>query len=102
MVKIITKIINIILCIIFPISAYMALFSPMMFDAPGSTEDIFVWFLFISLSTFPLVILISIVTSFKMLKSEEGNKKALGFSLLPCINIILFFLIIWLSKGKSP
>ncbi len=101
MVKIISKIINIILCIIFPISAYIALFSPMMFDAPGSTEDIFVWFLFILVSTFPLVILISVVTSFKMLKLEEGNRKALVFSLLPNINIILFFLTIWLLKWKS-
>ncbi len=92
MIRIIIRIIHIIFGIAFPFSVYVALLSPMMFDAPGSTENILVWLLFIAVFTFPLMILTSIIASWGIARSGKGYKMALVCSLLPCLNIALFFI----------
>lgn len=85
--KIITVIINIILCLLLPFSILLSIVSPLVFDAPGSNESFYTWILFISNFSAPVVILISILISIYLLKLRL-YKRAFIFSLLPLINLI--------------
>lgn len=87
-IKIVIVIINIIFCLVFPFSIIGAIVSPMTFDSPGSTENFYAWVFFISTFSIPIVILISVITSFLFLFKFKSYKIALLFSLLPIINII--------------
>ncbi|GAA0116242.1 hypothetical protein [Clostridium senegalense] len=92
--KIITRIINIILCLLLPFSILIAMVSPMMFDAPGSNESFYTWILFISNFSAPVIILISIIISIYLLKLKL-YKRAFIFSLLPLINLITILVAYW-------
>lgn len=94
-IEITTTVINTIFCIILPFSILTAMFSPMLFDAPGSEESFYTTVLFLSLFTSPIVILISVTTSRKLLFSLKEYKIALVFSLLPLINVIAFLFALW-------
>ncbi len=66
----------------------------MMFDAPGSTESLFVWVVYLFILSIPVVILISVIISLLLLFKFKLYKKAVLFSLLPIINfIIIYFLL---------
>lgn len=90
--KILTITINIIFCLIFPISVIGAMVSPMAFDAPGSINDFYAWEFFIAAFSIPIIILISVITSLFLIYKFNSYKKALLFSLLPIINIIAIFI----------
>lgn len=85
-VNIITIVSSSIFYIILPFSVLFALVSPMMFDAPGSDENPFLWAAFFSAITSPLIILISVITSILLFK--RFSKAAFLVSLLPFINIV--------------
>jgi pheromone shutdown protein TraB len=80
--------INAIFGLLFPFSLMGAIVSPMMFDAPGSNESFSTWVFFLSIFSFPIVILIAIITSLIFLFILKSYKKSLMFSLLPMVNII--------------
>lgn len=79
--------INCIFIIIGFLSIATALFSPMLFDAPGSENNNFVWMMFWSLLSIPLTCLISVVWSMIIFYHSANYKKALWISLIPCIPI---------------
>ena len=88
-------IINAIFGLLFPFSVIGAIVSPMTFDAPGSTEHFLNWVFFYATSSFPLVILVAVITSFIFLFTLKSYKIALVFSILPMLNIItvVFFIL---------
>lgn len=65
-----------------------ALFSPMMFDAPGSTENPFTVALFLSVISFPVVSLLSIVISW-LLYAFDRPRAAWLLALTPLIPIFV-------------
>lgn len=67
---------------------FPALFSPMMFDAPGSTQNPFTVALFLSVISFPVVCLLSIVVSW-VLYALDRRRAAWLFALIPLIPIVL-------------
>ncbi len=69
-----------------PASAF-ALFSPMVFDAPGSTENPGIVVYFISTLTFPLAIIISLGVCW-FLNHHGYHWSAVVISFLPWINTI--------------
>jgi hypothetical protein len=91
-IKIITIIIDSIFCLLFPLSIVAAMVSPMVFDAPGSTENFYNHVFFYANFTLPILILISVITSIILLKSKS-YKKALVFSLLPTINFVVILFV---------
>ncbi|OGZ67352.1 MAG: hypothetical protein A3D35_01695 [Candidatus Staskawiczbacteria bacterium RIFCSPHIGHO2_02_FULL_34_9] len=58
----------------------------MMFDAPGSTNLWYLWIAFYTYISYPVTVIISIVLSKKF--------NLTWLSLLPLINIVIFFTII--------
>ncbi|MDR7857223.1 hypothetical protein [Tissierella sp.] len=96
-IKNITIIINTIFCLIFPLSVVGAIVSPMVFDAPGSTEDFYTNIFFYSTFSMPIVILISVVTSLLFLFRLKSYKKAFLFSLLPVINFTVIYFLYFLG-----
>lgn len=73
------------------LSLPMVMMSPMMFDAPDSTENQGIWMAFYCLISFPVVALLSIIFSWLFYRKNNKNT-ALYLSLLPLLNIIFFFL----------
>lgn len=86
--------INIIFVLLFPLSLVAAMISPFTFDAPGSNEEFYNWVFFYATISFPVVILISEITSLIFLFILKSYKKALTLSLLPMINIIIVLLML--------
>lgn len=72
-------------------SIYPILLSPMMFDAPGSETNPGIALLLISLLSFPVVVILSIVMSWRFFM-KKSFKKALNYSLIPFISLILMLL----------
>lgn len=100
-IKIIIIIIDIMFCLIFPLSVVGAIVSPMTFDAPGSTENFYNWVFFLTAFSIPIVILISVITSLLFLFKLKSYKKALLFSLLPIINFTIIYLISWIATFQK-
>lgn len=78
------------LCI--PPSLFMALFSPMMFDAPGANRNVLTWLLFASVVTSPLVLLVAVVGCVVTASQTKRFNPiaARRFALLPLVSIIAF------------
>ena len=82
----------------------MALMSVMMFDAPGSENNNYVWMAFWSMVALPFTCLISVACSSYIARHSQNYKKALLIALLPCIVIaviILSFVLIQIYCGGS-
>lgn len=92
-----TLIINAIFGILFTFSLMVAYASPMMFDAPVSGEMDYAEVFFLSMLSFPISILISIITSSIALFLLKLYKVALIFSLLPMLNVIMAIFILVIS-----
>ncbi|NRT86339.1 hypothetical protein [Clostridium beijerinckii] len=92
-IKIITIIINMIFCLLFPLSLLGAMVSPMAFDSPGSTESIHTWIFFLSTFSLPTVILISVMISFFLLFKSKLYSKAIIVSLAPIIYFVAMFIL---------
>ncbi|AQS06345.1 hypothetical protein [Clostridium beijerinckii] len=86
-------IINMIFCLIFPLSLIGAMVSPMAFDSPGSTESIYTWIFFLSTFSLPAVILISVMISFFLLFKSKLYNKAIIVSIAPIIYFAAMFLL---------
>ena len=82
---------NLIFGLLFIPSLVMFVFSPMIFDAPGSTTSPFTILFWLSIFSFPFAVIISIVCSWILYNSKK-YLSALLISLLPILNIILYFL----------
>ncbi len=69
-----------------------AMMSPMMFDAPGSENNLYLWIAFIATLILPIVSVISIFISLKYISAKDYIKAVLTF-ILPIINlgVIIFF-----------
>lgn len=98
-----TIILNILFGIGLVPAAVMAMFSPMMFDAPGSENSNLVWFLFCGMISFPLIIIVSIVAT-RILYSTKKYEASLWLSLLPLVNIawiiVGFVLLSVVNQGQ--
>lgn len=92
-----TLIINAIFGLLFTFSLMLAYASPMMFDSPGSGAMEFSEVFFLSIFSFPISILISIITSSISLFLLNLYKVALIFSLLPMLNVIMVIFILFIS-----
>ncbi|MHC2067751.1 hypothetical protein ACYFX5_09785 [Bremerella sp. T1] len=69
------------------LGAWPALFSVMIFDAPGSAAKPELWMLFLSVFSLPAVCVFAVVMAWKFYK--EGNwPLARGAILLPTINLL--------------
>ncbi len=66
----------------------MALMSAMLFDAPGSEKNPYVWILFATTLALPVSCLISCVTSLYVYFREKNYRKAFMLSLIPTIVIV--------------
>ncbi|GAB4241939.1 MAG: hypothetical protein OHK005_05500 [Candidatus Methylacidiphilales bacterium] len=67
-----------------------AMFSVMLFDAPGSTENLVLWLVFLSILTFPLVAGASIVVAWLVFASGRPWPALLCFllPLLPLAGVV--------------
>lgn len=95
----ITIVINVIFALVLPFSLILAMIAPMTFDAPGSDKEFFNWIFFGVTFSFPMVILMSIITSLIFLFVLKLYKQAIIFSLLPMLNVVIFVSCI-LFHGK--
>ncbi len=73
-------------CAFLPAAAF-AFFSPMVFDAPGSTENPGIVVYFLSTFTFPLAIIVSLGVGW-FLNHQGYHWSAVVISCLPWINTI--------------
>lgn len=100
--KVLTICLNILFLLVFFPSLYVAAMSFMSFDAPGSKTPL-TWFVVLSVSILPVVIVIAQVRSWMALLNHDFNF-ALLWSLAPLANIILiacaWFLLDFLQSGK--
>ncbi|OOM11676.1 hypothetical protein [Clostridium saccharobutylicum] len=99
--KIITAliiVINIIFGLLFPFGLMVAMISPMTFDAPGSNKNFYNWIFFYATFSFPIVILVAIITSLIFLFILKSYKMAIIFSLLPMLNIIIVIFTVLLNS----
>lgn len=78
------------------VSLPMIMMSPMLFDAPGSTEKTEIYVVIFTLIAFPLVALISTILAW-VLHKKNKIKGAFITSLLPYLNLVvfLFALLSW-------
>ena len=65
-----------------------ALFSPMVFDAPGSNQNLGIVIYFWSILTFPVVVLVSLGSAWWLHRQGYGWW-GVGISFLPWINTVL-------------
>ncbi len=102
-IKIVNIILSVIWCLILPFAGIMAMFSPMMFDSPESTESMMAWLVFFSVFFFPLVIILSVAATW-IIWAYKKYKLSLWIALLPLFNIMLilisFFLLAVLCSGE--
>jgi hypothetical protein len=83
------------------ITGFMALMSPMMFDAPGSTENPAVVLLFASMVGLPLSLVVGLLVGWIAIALKR-DRAALWFSLLPLLPILAAVVaILWLQAGHD-
>ena len=81
------------------IGAVMALMSPMMFDAPGSSDNPAMILLFSSIVGLPLSLIIGVLFAWIALALKR-DRGALWFSLLPLVPLIgAVVAVLWLQMG---
>ena len=78
------------------LSLPMVIMSPMMFDAPGSTNNKALLAAFYSLISFPIIVLITIIVAWVLFRNNK-LKTSLIISLIPLINLSIFILgmLLW-------
>ena len=80
-----------------------ALMSPMMFDAPGSTDNPVVWVLFASVGTFPIACLVAVVSAWilHLVGLRRAAKWAMGLPLLNAAAVVGAFVWLLVVQGGS-
>lgn len=79
------------------VSVPAAGFLVMMFDAPGSTDNLSTYFLAASVMSFPLACLLSVSMSWQTLRTGAFSKACL-WTLLPLANIVIGAAVLtWIS-----
>lgn len=81
-------------------SLIMCMISPMLFDAPGSENNIFTWMLLLSVLSFPVLTITSIVLSW-IFYSNKNYKVAVYCATTPLLSVALFILSIVLLEVSS-
>lgn len=78
------------------LSLPMILMSPMMFDAPGSTNNKAILAVFYSLISFPIIVLITIIGAWILFRLNK-YKTSLLISLIPLISVSIFIIgiLLW-------
>jgi len=69
-------------------SSGAVLMSPMIFDAPGSTEQFFPWMFLSFILMFPVLTIVSLIVSIRQYIKKNFSKSFM-FSILPSIYITL-------------
>lgn len=83
------------------LGSVMALMSPMMFDAPGSTNNPPVILLFLSTLSFPVVCLLGMISAWVTFGMRQ-NRGAFWLSLLPILPILTGTVaIVWIQIGSG-
>ena len=81
------------------IGGFMAMMSPMMFDAPGSADNPAMMLLFASIVGLPLSLLVALLAAWIWIALER-DRGALGFSLLPLLPVLgAIAAVIWLQMA---
>lgn len=75
------------------LGAGFAMMSPMMFDAPGSTENQLLWTLFWTVISFPVSCLIAIIGMW-VLHLISWPRAALVASVLPLLHGVVFAIVL--------
>jgi hypothetical protein len=88
--KILAIILNVVFALIGFLSIFLALTSFMIFDAPGSEYNPYLWGAFWSALALPLTCFLSVIVSLVMLIKYNNPKKVLWIFLLPCVVIGIF------------
>lgn len=82
-------IVNVLFGAIGLLSIFVALMSVMLFDAPGSENNTYLWVLFWLLALFPVSCFFSIMVSNIFIFKYQQYKKALWVFIVPCILVVL-------------
>lgn len=99
--KVLSILINILLLGLLAFAVMSALFSPMLFDAPGSEKNTTIWALFWIIAAFPLTILVAMIWSWRKFFQDE-YQTAILVSLIPVIiHIGLIALVFWLIEKSA-
>lgn len=96
-------IINIIFGLALIPACVMAMFAPMIFDAPGSQNSSLTWFLFYAILSFPVLIVISIVATW-IFYFTRHYKLAFWISLMPLLSVgwmVLAFALLQTLQGGN-
>lgn len=84
--------------LLFP-SLYLCLMSIMMFDSPGSSDNVYLKMLVYSIWSFPLMVILSRWASKDYYKTQK-YKEALVAALLPLISIVAYVIFSYLLDVK--
>ena len=79
---------------LFP-ALFLAMFSPMMFDAPGATSSAWTIAVASALLSYPVVVVLIIILSWVFF-AKQKHKAALILSLVPAV-WILINIVLWIS-----
>lgn len=71
---------------------FLAMASFMLFDAPGSENNTYVWILFFASLLFPVSCFLSCIISLITLLKFKKNKPALWIAFIPCIIILVLII----------
>jgi hypothetical protein len=97
--KLIAVIVNCLWVLVLIPAGIMALMSPMMFDAPGSDKNTFLWGIVFATMLLPLLIFITQI--FAWIKFFSGNYPlSLKIGLIPLIDVavLIYLYIVWAGK----
>ena len=89
---------NILFVIIGLFSILLALTSFMVFDAPGSENNLYLWGAFFAAIVMPFACFGSVIASVIVLYKYNNFKNALIILLLPCVVIIIFIVCLLLIQ----
>lgn len=96
-------VINILFGLVLIPACVMVMFSPMLFDAPGSQDSWLTWFLLFGFLSFPVLIVISIIATW-VFYAAHHYKIAFWVSLLPLVSvgwIVLALILLQTLQGGN-
>lgn len=76
---------------------FAAMFSVMLFDAPGSTSNPWVWLAFLAVCLYPVLLVIATVVAWVLLASGRhmsAFRVAVGGSMLAVVPVAIFLLLV--------
>lgn len=91
-------ILNIIISLLGIFGLLVAMTAPMLFDAPGSENNTYLWVAFWASLALPFTCFGSALTSWYILYKSENYKKSLLVLALPCLNVAIIVICMTLIQ----